>query len=158
MKMFKKVLALTLALTMAIAFCGCGSDKAAEESTITVGIAQDIEDSLDPHHAAAAGTREVLFNIFEGLVKPNSNGELIPAIASEYSVDEEGKVYTFTLRDGVTFHNGEAVTVEDVKASIERNAGIGDGEALVAAFSNIESVDTPDDRTVVITLALVLVF
>ena len=153
MKLFKKVLALTLALTMAIAFCGCGSDKAAEESTITVGIAQDIEDSLDPHHAAAAGTREVLFNIFEGLVKPNSNGELIPAIASEYSVDEEGKVYTFTLRDGVTFHNGEAVTVEDVKASIERNAGIGDGEALVAAFSNIESVDTPDDKTVVITLA-----
>ena len=68
-------------------------------------------------------------------------------------MDEEGKVYTFTLRDGVTFHNGEAVTVEDVKASIERNAGIGDGEALVAAFSNIESVDTPDDRTVVITLA-----
>lgn len=153
MKLFKKVLALTLALTMAIAFCGCGSDKAAEESTITVGIAQDIEDSLDPHHAAAAGTREVLFNIFEGLVKPNSNGELIPAIASEYSVDEEGKVYTFTLRDGVTFHNGEAVTVEDVKASIERNAGIGDGEALVAAFSNIESIATPDDKTVVITLA-----
>ena len=46
MKLFKKVLALTLALTMAIAFCGCGSDKAAEESTITVGIAQDI-DSLN---------------------------------------------------------------------------------------------------------------
>lgn len=153
MKRFKKILVLMLVFVMAAAFCACGSNKSGGDSTITVGIAQDIEDSLDPHLATAAGTREVLFNIYEGLVKPNSNGDLIPAVASDYSIDEEGKVYTFTLRDGITFHNGEKVTVEDVKASVERCADTSNGDPLVAAFSNIESVIVVDDKTVSITLA-----
>ena len=58
----------------------------------------------------AAGTREVLFNIFEGLVKPNSDGEMIPAVAEKYTLSEDGTTYTFTLREGVKFHNGQEVT------------------------------------------------
>ena len=52
----------------------------------------------------AAGTSEVLFNIFEGLVKPDENGELVPAVASGYKISEDGTTYTFTLREGVKFH------------------------------------------------------
>ncbi len=141
-----------LVLLLAVALCGCAGGKSGNGSTITVGIPQDIEDSLDPHLAEAAGTREVLFNIFEGLVKPNSNGELVPAIASEYSVDDEGKTYTFTLRKGVKFHDGNPVTADDVIASISRCADTANGDPLVAAFSNIESVDKTDDSTVVIRL------
>ncbi|MBR6238336.1 MAG: ABC transporter substrate-binding protein [Lachnospiraceae bacterium] len=152
MRRFKNLLVSALVLMLTVALCGCGGDKAGDGETITVGIPQDIEDSLDPHLAMAAGTREVLFNIFEGLVKPNSNGDLVPAVASEYTVDDEGKTYTFTLRDGITFHNGEPVTVEDIIASIERCADTGSGDPLVAAFSNIESVTKSDDKHVVITL------
>lgn len=152
MKEFRRILILMLVFVMAIAFCACGSNKSGDDSTITVGIAQDIEDSLDPHIAVAAGTREVLFNIYEGLVKPDSNGDIVPAVASEYSIGEDGKTYTFTLREGITFHNGEKVTVEDVKASIERCADTSNGDPLVAAFSNIASVATPDDKTIVVTL------
>lgn len=152
MRRFKNLLVSALVLMLTVALCGCGGDKAGDGETITVGIPQDIEDSLDPHLAMAAGTREVLFNIFEGLVKPNSNGDLVPAVASEYTVDDEGKTYTFTLRDGITFHNGDPVTVEDVIASIERCADTGSGDPLVAAFSNIESVVKSDDKHVVITL------
>ncbi len=152
MKKFEKILSLLLVCTLTIALCGCGGDKAGDGSTITVGIAQDIEDTMDPHLCAAAGTREVLFNIFEGLVKPNSNGELIPAVAESYEISEDGKTYTFVLRDGIKFHNGKAVTVEDVKASINKCAGADGGETLVAAFSNIASIDTPDDKKIVINL------
>lgn len=47
-----------------------------------------------------------MFNLFEGLVKPNSKGELIPAVAERYQLSEDGRTYTFTLREGVKFHNG----------------------------------------------------
>ena len=120
-------------------------------SEITIGIPQDI-DSMDPHMAKAAGTREILFNVYEGLVKPDSDGNLQPAIASDYTLSDDGKVYTFTLRSGVKFHDGSEVTVADVKYSIERNAGTDGSDPLISAFSNIESVETPDDSTVVMTL------
>lgn len=118
---------------------------------IVVGIPQDL-DSLDPHKAQAAGTREVLFNIFEGLVKPDSSGNYVPAVASDVNISEDGKTYTFTLRDGVKFHDGSDVTVEDVIYSINRCKDDSDGEALVPEFSNIDTIENPDDKTIVITL------
>ena len=103
--MKKKVLALFLALTMVGAvLCGCkdGSGQGAEGSNglnqerkangeIVVAIAQDLEDSLDPHGSVSAGTREVLFNIYEGLVKTTPSGELIPAVAADYTISDDGR-------------------------------------------------------------------
>lgn len=154
----KKVMALLLVfttLTIALSGCGNAGDETGGEnsSQITVGIAQDLEDSLDPHKAEAAGTREILFNVFEGLYKPDSDGNLVPAVASGYEVSEDGLVYTFTLRDGVKFHNGNPVTVADVKSSLETCADSSSGSALIPAFSNITSIETPDDKTITITLA-----
>ena len=81
-KAMKRVLLTLVCTALAIALSACSGDKAAEEtsSQITIGIPQDIEDSLDPHKAVAAGTKEVLFNLYEGLVKPDSSGELQPEI------------------------------------------------------------------------------
>lgn len=149
--MKKKLLALFLALVMVGAVlpgCGDGSKDPGGQGNngktgepvkggeITVGIAQDLDDSLDPHQTVAAGTREVLFNIFEGLVKPNSDGEMIPAVAEKYTLSEDGTTYTFTLREGVKFHNGQTVTAEDVVYSINRCAAVPEGQEkpLVAAF------------------------
>ena len=47
-----------------------------------------------------------MFNVFEGLVKPDSDGNFVDAVASEHSVSDDQLTYTFTLRDGVVFHNG----------------------------------------------------
>ena len=122
-------------------------------NSVTVGIAQDLDD-LDPQLAKTAGIREVLFNIFEGLVKASPDGSIVPAIASDYERSEDSTVYTFTLREGVTFHNGDPVTVEDVVYSLERCAGSeNDGTPLVSAFSNVSKIEATDDRHVVITLA-----
>ena len=165
--MKKRTLALFLTLALVgsvLSGCGDGSGnqdvegnhgyeerKAANE--IVVGIAQDLEDSLDPHISASAGSREVLFNIYEGLVKPNSDGELICAVAQDYQISPDGRTYTFQLRPGVRFHNGQEVTAADVVYSIERCADASGGAPLVAAFSVIQEVKAVDESTVTITIA-----
>ena len=82
-----------------------GTESVDDDVVFTVGIPQDL-DSLDPHIAQAAGTREVLFNIFEGLVKPDEKGNMNPAIASAYEISDDATEYTFTIRENVLFHNG----------------------------------------------------
>ena len=145
---------LTLVYTaLTIALGGCAGDKAGEiTSRISIGIPQDIEDSLDPHKAVAAGTEEILFNLYEGLVKPDSEGNLVDALAESHTVEEDGKVYTFRLRNGVKFHDGSLVTAEDVKYSLDRCADTSNGDPLVPAFSAIESVEIVDADTVRVTL------
>jgi peptide/nickel transport system substrate-binding protein len=96
----------------------------------------------------------VLFNVYEGLMKASPDGSVVPAIASDYEVSEDGLTYTFTLREGVKFHNGNTVTVDDVVYSLERCAGSeNDGTPLISAFSNVTSITAPDDSHVVVTLA-----
>ena len=164
--MKQRILALFLALMMVgtvLSGCGDGSKnpdtegnhgylERAERNEIVVGIAQDLEDSLDPHLSASAGSREVLFNIYEGLVKPNSDGELICAVARDYDLSSDGRTYTFHIREGVKFHNGQSVTAADVVYSINRCADASGGAPLVAAFSVIEEVKALDEMTVSITI------
>ena len=161
--MKKKLLSLlsVALLTMAVlSGCSDGTGESSEDNSskeptyggsVVVGIQQDF-DSLDPHKATAAGTKEVLFNIFEGLVKPDENGNLICAVASDYTVSDDGLVYTFTLRDNVKFHNGNAVTAEDVKYSLERASGLLDGTPLISSLSTLKSVDIVDAKTVQVTV------
>ncbi len=150
----KRLIALTLvgAMITTVALTGCSGDKSQESSGIVVGIPQDLEDSLDPHEAAAAGTREILFNIYEGLLKPDENGDLIPALAKDYSVSVDGMTYSFNLRDGVKFHNGKDVTAADVKYSLEKSAGMNGGQSLIGAFSNIKEINIVDNDKVDVVL------
>lgn len=161
--MKQRILAGLLAAALCAALSACGGDGNPSGSqsaggngpadSITVGISQDLDESLDPHLTVSAGTREVMFNVFEGLVKPTPDGDLIDAVAERHEVSADGTVYTFTLRDGVMFHNGAAVTADDVVWSIRRCADVGEGKKpLVEAFSDIRSVEAADEKTVVITL------
>ncbi len=145
-------LAMCVAIIPTVALTGCSGDKSGASSGIVVGIPQDLEDSLDPHEAVAAGTKEILFNIYEGLLKPDENGNLIPAVAKDYSVSVDGLTYSFILRDGVKFHNGQDVTAEDVKYSIEKSAGLTGGQSLITGFSNISQVNIVDNDQVDIVL------
>lgn len=165
----KRILALFLSVALlAVVLGGCGDNKQPDPSDsgeegssgavvqggeIVVGIAQDLGDSLDPYQIVAAGTREVLFNVYEGLVKPNSDGEFIPAVASSVTHSDDGLTYTFPLREGVLFHNGAAVTMDDVIKSFETCAATTVDTALAAALSNVQSVQASEDGSaVVITL------
>lgn len=163
---------ILMLVVLSIALYGCGGDKkstdngntpANEESSqtptyggeVVVGISQDL-DSLDPHKAVAAGTKEVLFNVFEGLVKPDKDGNLVGAVAKTYEISPDGKVYTFHLREGVKFHNGNLVTADDVIYSLERSAGLlktTDSSVVVeSALTNISVVKKVDETTVELDL------
>ena len=121
------------------------------DAALTVGLPQDLDNSLDPYQITAAGTREVLFNVYEGLVKPDTDGNFVDAVASEHEISEDGLTYTFTLRDGVIFHNGEKVTVDDVLYSFETCAATTTSTAVAEALSDIQDI-TADGNKVVITL------
>ena len=167
--MKKRLLVIVLAFAMLFSFTACnGSDTPEQPAAgapvppgdpayggeITVGITADLDSSLDPHvSSSSAGTREILFNVFEGLMKPDAEGNLNPAIAESYTVNDKADEYTFTLRQGVKFHNGNDVTVDDVVYSLSRAAGLETGEPLVADVAGIKSVKATDDKTVVVKLA-----
>lgn len=170
----KQLLSGVMALLLSASLCACrgsktaeGTSEAAGESSeaetsntlsegtpvpggsVVYGMTQDLA-SLDPHVDTDAGTRDVVFNLYEGLVKPTSDGGFIPAVASDYIISDDAKTYTFTLRDGITFHDGTPVTIEDVKYSIDRYAEI-QGES--SAFSSlVDSVEVQDDKTLVVNL------
>lgn len=170
----KQLLSGVMALLLSASLCACGGSKTAEGTSeaagesseaetsntlsegtpvpggsVVYGMTQDLA-SLDPHVDTDAGTRDVVFNLYEGLVKPTSDGGFIAAVASDYTISDDAKTYTFTLRDGVTFHDGTPVTIEDVKYSIDRYAEI-QGES--SAFSSlVDSVEVQDDKTLVVNL------
>ena len=88
----------------------------------------------------AAGTKEILFNVFEGLVKPDSSGRIVPAVASDVSRSADGLVYSFTLRDGILFHNGQPVEMDDVIYSIQRRWDGNDSAAYLKALNVIKEL------------------
>ena len=160
--MKKRILTLLAAvclLSAVLSGCGGGSQTGTTENTdqstagtpadgpaaraaageLNVGIAQDLDSSLDPHKTVKAGTREVMFNVFEGLLKPDASGNLKPAVAESYTVSDDHLLYTFKLRSGVKFHNGQEVTPEDVIWSYQRCGNPDSADIIqVEAFADVE--------------------
>ena len=100
---------------------------------------------FDPHKALAAGDREILFNVYEGLLKCTPNGDFVPALSTGFEISDDALTYQFTLRDGVSFHNGDPVTPEDVVYSLKRAAGLIDANILVKNFNNISDVSVDEN-------------
>lgn len=112
----------------------------------------DDPDFLDPHSATASISFQMILNMFEGLFSPETDGTLKPAIAEDYKLSDDGLTYTFTIKDNVKFHNGDPVTVKDIKYTFERLMGTNNNEPLSSNFVKVESIETPDESTVVMKL------
>jgi len=136
--------ALALALSTTAAF--------AQQTDISIGMVLE-PPNLDPTAGAAAAIDEVVYaNVFEGLTRFGPNGEVLPALAESWNINDDGDYYVFTLREGVTFHDGTAFTAEDVVFSLERAMAEDTTNAQAALFANIESVEARADNTVHIGL------
>lgn len=121
---------------------------AAPKDSVTIGMALE-PPGLDPTTGAAAAIGEIVhYNIFEGLIKINSDFSLTPLLAESWSLSPDSKTLTFKLRKDVHFQDGEAFTSKDVKFSFERAAAKESTNKEKAFFASIDSIDASDPSTV----------
>jgi peptide/nickel transport system substrate-binding protein len=131
---------------------GVAAPLAAAETEITVGMQLE-PPHLDPTAGAAAAIDEVVYaNVFEGLTRTGPDGSVLPALAESWEVAPDGLSWVFNLREGVTFHDGVAMTADDVVFSFERAMAEGSVNAQEALFEGINEVTAIDDVTVEIGL------
>ncbi|SMQ85358.1 peptide/nickel transport system substrate-binding protein [Devosia lucknowensis] len=145
----KKILA---GLAIATALTSVGAAVPVFAAELRMAWAQDAT-GLDPHKQTAFPSLRLLELIYEPLVRLDADLNVVPAIATSWEFAEDAKTLTFMLDPNAKFTNGAQVTSADVKASFER---LLDEETAAAARSNflsIESIDTPDDTTVVFNLS-----
>lgn len=109
-------------------------------------------DRLDPHLTSAFASFQVLENVYDTLVQPGDDLSMEPALAESWEISDDQLSWTFTLREGVVFHNGREFVADDVVFSYERIMDPDVSANNAFRFASVESVTAPDDRTVVITL------
>jgi peptide/nickel transport system substrate-binding protein len=144
----RPLLAATLAATL-----GLAPAAALAQDDITTGgtliVAADSEPAnLNPAMVASNGVFFVSSKVIEPLAEMDYEGGLRPLLASSWEGSDDGSTFTVNLREGVTWHDGEAFTSEDVAFSAmevwKQYGNLGS-----SFFANLESVDTPDDLTAV---------
>lgn len=117
----------------------------------------EVTQNLDIHQTATASTGRFLNSVYDALVGLTTDLELStdpnvrsPGLASNWEVSDDLMTYTFTLREGVTFHDGSELTAEDVKYSYDRIANPDTGAIMQFVFDSTESVEVDGDYTVII--------
>jgi len=115
-------------------------------------LSQDAIESLSPDDTTEGVQNATISNLFDGLYVVNEQYELEPVLADSYEASEDGLVYTFTLKSGVTFHNGDAFTAQDVLYTYNWIMDEANASTRTANFELVDTVEAPDDQTVVVTL------
>jgi peptide/nickel transport system substrate-binding protein len=96
--------------------------------------------------------RVVYHNVFEGLVRFDRDGNIVPALAESWTVSDDGLEWTFTIRDGVKFHDGTSLTIDDIIAKFERARDPDSGHTHSAYYAPIAEM-SGDGNTVTFSLA-----
>ena len=119
--------------------------------SLTVGQIQDLT-SFDPFMLLFVNYA-IQHQIFDRLITMDHELEVSPSLAESWELGEDGQSITFTLRSGVTFHNGRPLEAADVVANIERAQNEETGGNIFAKVQTVESVEAPDASTVVVTFS-----
>jgi len=147
----RRSLLATSAATAAMASVPFASHAQARKDTLTLGMALEPSPGLDPTGGAAQSISEVtLYNVFETLTKINEDGSVSPLLAERWEVSPDLKTYTFFLRRGIKFHNGEPLTASAVKFSFERAGAENSTNKDKRKFAALASVAAIDEHTVVV--------
>jgi peptide/nickel transport system substrate-binding protein len=146
--------ALTAAATAALVLGAAAPAALAQPKKDTLTLAMTLEPpGLDPTAGAASAIAEIVqYNVFETLTKIGSDSRITPLLAESWSVSPDLKTWTFKLKGGVKFQNGEPFSSATVRFSYERAAAKDSTNKDKAVFANIERIDTPDANTVVLNL------
>jgi ABC-type transport system substrate-binding protein len=128
------------------------ADEAPKKGGTLIWGHSETTQNLDIHQTGTASTVRLLQNVHNAIVTVDKNLNVIPQLAKSFEQSADGLTYTFHLRPGVKFHDGKAMTAADVKYSFERCKNKDTGAVNFEVFNDVESIDTPDDMTVIVKL------
>src|SRR5258708_21822677 len=147
----RRGVALALTLIMGVSFAAIGREQVQQprKGGTLVYASVSGPGTLGPYMASSAVELEVINNLFEGLVTLDASNATRPMLAAKAAASADFKTYTFELRKGVKFHNGQEMTSADVKASFERYKRVSPNAKNLEA---VDHFDTPDPYSFVIAL------
>ena len=146
----KTIFIITLVLVFAFSFGVVRAETPQEGGDLVIGIGEN-PDHLNPGITTSYPVAAVTANVYSGLVWRAEDGSPQPQLAESWDVSEDNTVFTFHLKENITWHDGEAFTSEDVKFSFEEVLPEFHGR-FQDVHEFIEDIETPDDNTVVIAL------
>lgn len=147
----KKAMSLLLALVMVLSLAACGSGGSADDNssgtTLVYGSADytRINPAMDEHG-------EINLLLFNGLTAHDGNDQIVPGLAETWDYDEQTHTYTFHLREGVKWHDGEPFTADDVKFTIEAIMDPENGSENAPNYEDVEEITVIDAQTVAFRL------
>jgi len=148
--MFKKLPLLAVTAIAALALLPQPAAAQGKKDSVVMAMALE-PPGLDPTSGAAAAIGEVtLYNVYETLTKVKEDGTAAPLLAESWTISPDVKTYTFKLRKGVKFQNGEPLNAETVKFSFERSSAPASTNKDKSLFQSIAGITTPDADTVVL--------
>ena len=171
--MKKRALLVALAAAMAASLAGCGGSSASSTTAAAGSAAEGSEAagetaadasgkdslvivtssdvlSMDPYRYDEGPTNQIMLHIYEAMVAQNADMSFDPCLAESWETSEDGLTWTFHLREGVKFHDGDVMDSGDVVASINLASNPDSPSAYSSYTSSFESVEAPDANTVVI--------
>ena len=140
--MKRKVLVLLcLIFAAAIIFSGCGSStRSADKDSVTIAVISEWT-SLDPPYINNTGDQYIIQQLFDGLVRVNSDNSVEPGLATHWDMSSDGLEFVFHLRPNIKFHNGDPITPEDVVFTYTRAIANPAASRVTGAIDRAEVVD-----------------
>ena len=158
----KKLLSLLLLAAMLLALCACAASPAQPTGETTAANPQETssETSSEPStlvYGSGDYTRinpamdehcEINLLLFDGLTAHDGENNVVPGLAESWDFDEQTNTYTFHLKSGVTWHDGEPFTAADVKFTIEAIMNPDNGSENAPNFEDVEEITVADNQTI----------
>src|SRR5216684_3943284 len=146
--LLKGAAALGAAATVPLTATGAAQAQTTQKKELVTAQAGDIS-KFDPHFSTSSNDIRVSFNIFDNLTSRHPDGKLHPGLATDWKLTGQ-TTWTFKLRHGVKWHNGDPFTSADAKFSIERTYDPAVKTMVATALSTIERIEAPDPATLVV--------
>ena len=138
-------------IVLVAAACGGGqSPDAGPRDELIFSTTADAT-TLDPHNTTDSQSDQVVWMVYNSLIRFDEQMNLVGDLATAWSVSDDGRTWTFSLREGVRFHDGSRFSAESVKLSFERVIDPAQNHKRLPLFSMLESIDVIDEHTVAIT-------
>jgi len=154
MKMWRIYFVYFSLLILLINFMSCGDsgNQSSDRLILTIG---ENPETLDPHKASLAVESDILMQLGATLLDYGPDQKFYPYLAEEYSISEDGRVWSFKIRKGITHHDGTPFNAKTYKKNLERAAAAETTSPMAGSYlSLVEKIETPTDYDLIIYLKM----